>query len=102
MCRPKSRSARSSPSTLSGRPVVKARASASVFPWRCDRCPNATVAINTDCTAGTRAARHEEKEQPMTQTLTYQHTGAPVRGQAHALFAQTMAYVAPGALSRAS
>ena len=30
----------------------------------------------------------------MTQSLTYQQTGAAARGQAHALFAQTMGYVA--------
>jgi uncharacterized protein len=30
----------------------------------------------------------------MTQTLTYQQMGTAARGQAHALFAQTMAYVA--------
>jgi uncharacterized protein len=30
----------------------------------------------------------------MTQTLTYQQMGMAARGQAHALFAQTMAYVA--------
>ena len=30
----------------------------------------------------------------MTGSLTYQRTGVPVRGQAHALFAQTMGYVA--------
>jgi hypothetical protein len=30
----------------------------------------------------------------VTDSLTYQRTGVPVRGQAHALFAQTMGYVA--------
>jgi hypothetical protein len=30
----------------------------------------------------------------MTDSLTYQQTGTPVRGQAHALFEQTMGYVA--------
>jgi FtsH-binding integral membrane protein len=30
----------------------------------------------------------------VTQTLTYQQMGPAARGQAHALFAQTMAYVA--------
>ena len=30
----------------------------------------------------------------MTDSLTYQRTGTPVRGQAHTLFAQTMGYVA--------
>ena len=30
----------------------------------------------------------------MTQTLNYQQMGAAARGQAHGLFAQTMAYVA--------
>ena len=30
----------------------------------------------------------------MTDSLTYQRTGVPVRAQAHALFAQTMGYVA--------
>jgi len=74
--------------------VVKARASARVFPWRFDRFPNATVAISTDRTDGTRAARHQEKEQYMTQTLSDQRTGTSVPGLAHALFAQTIGYVA--------
>jgi modulator of FtsH protease len=30
----------------------------------------------------------------MTQTLDYQQMGTSARGQAHALFAQTMGYVA--------
>jgi hypothetical protein len=30
----------------------------------------------------------------MTQSLTYQRMGTAARGQAHALFAQTMGYVA--------
>ena len=31
----------------------------------------------------------------MSDTLTYQQTGTAARGQTHALFAQTMGYVAP-------
>jgi uncharacterized protein len=30
----------------------------------------------------------------MTQTLTYQQMGTVARGQAHALFGQTMGYIA--------
>jgi uncharacterized protein len=35
-----------------------------------------------------------QKEKHMAQTLTYQQMGTAARGAAHALFAQTMAYVA--------
>jgi uncharacterized protein len=38
-------------------------------------------------------ARHMEQH-VMNESLTYQETGAPARDQAHALFAQTMGYVA--------
>jgi FtsH-binding integral membrane protein len=44
--------------------------------------------------AGAQAARHQQKEQHMTQTLSGQQAGTVTRGQAHALFAQTMGYVA--------
>jgi hypothetical protein len=38
----------------------------------------------------------------MSDTLTYQHTGTAARGQTHALFAQTMGYVAPLPCSRSA
>src|SRR5580700_3092046 len=36
----------------------------------------------------------EKEPDAMSDTLTYQHTGTAARGQTHALFAQTMGYVA--------
>src|SRR5580692_10107781 len=36
----------------------------------------------------------EEEKQRMTEALSYQQMGTAARGQAHALFAQTMGYVA--------
>src|SRR6202046_2845898 len=42
-----------------------------------------------------RADKHTPRQEPiMTNTLTYQHMGTTARGQTHALFAQTMGYVA--------
>jgi FtsH-binding integral membrane protein len=52
------------------------------------------VDASTHRVAGNTSRRQQNKEQHMTQILNDQQAGAPVRGQAHALFAQTMGYVA--------
>jgi hypothetical protein len=53
------------------------------------------VDISTDRVAGTEVAETGRKEQHiMTQSLTYRQMGTADRGQAHALFSQTMGYVA--------
>ena len=50
--------------------------------------------ISTYGVAGHRPRAPAEMEQHMTQTLNYQQMGTSARNQAHALFAQTMGYVA--------
>jgi FtsH-binding integral membrane protein len=53
------------------------------------------VDISADRVAGKQAAgRQQAQEQHMSQTLTYRQMGPAGRDQAHALFAQTMGYVA--------
>jgi FtsH-binding integral membrane protein len=44
--------------------------------------------------AGDQRPRDQKEQDIMTQTLTYRQMGPAARGQAHTLFAQTMAYVA--------